>query len=116
MVSILKNAVLLFALDVPWLYAVSGWSSSVVRGIQGTPLEFKLWPAIPVYLALGYLLQIAKSVQMAFLMGAATYIVYDFTNLATLKKYPVEFAIADSLWGGTLFAFAFWLKGVLRLE
>jgi uncharacterized membrane protein len=44
-----------------------------------------------------------KSPQEAFYVGAATYAVYDFTNLATLKNYDVKFAFADSLWGGILF-------------
>ncbi len=37
-------------------------------------------------------------------MGAATYAVYDFTNLATLKNYDFSFAVVDTLWGGVLFA------------
>jgi uncharacterized membrane protein len=110
MESILKNAVILLAVDIPWLYAVSGWAGSVVRAIQGSPLEFKLWPAIPVYLALGYLLQFAKTAGTAFTLGMATYAVYDFTNVATFKNYPVLFAVADSVWGGTLFSIAWYIR------
>ena len=108
--EILKSAAVIFALDLPWLYAIGGWAGSVVRGIQGSPLEFKLWPAIPVYLALGYILGFATSASVAFTLGMSTYAVYDFTNLAMFKKYPLEFAIADSFWGGTLMTLAWYVR------
>jgi uncharacterized membrane protein len=43
------------------------------------------------------------------LNGAAVYAVYDFTNLAILKDYKVQFAVMDTLWGGTLFALAHYI-------
>jgi uncharacterized membrane protein len=104
--DILKNAAIIFLLDLPWLYAVSGWAGSVVRGIQGTPMKFLAWPAIPVYAALGYLLTYAKTREQAFALVLSVYAVYDFTNLSTFKRYPLEFAVADSLWGGVLMALA----------
>lgn len=96
-------AVLIFLIDIPWLYSVSGWSGQMIRDIQGSELKMKIWPAAVVYLALAYLATLATSHLEAFLMGTSVYAVYDFTNLATLKNYQLPFAIADSLWGGTLF-------------
>jgi hypothetical protein len=43
----------------------------------------------------------------AALIGAATYAVYDFTSLSILKKYEAKIAVADTLWGGVLFAITF---------
>jgi uncharacterized membrane protein len=103
-------AVLIFVVDIPWLYSVSGWSNEMVRTIQGSGLEMKLLPAAVVYLALGYLATLPKSILEAFCIGAATYAVYDFTNLAILKKYDPMFAIADTLWGGTLMAIVYWIR------
>jgi uncharacterized membrane protein len=40
-------------------------------------------------------------------MGLSTYAVYDFTSYALLKNYDLRFAIADTLWGGILFAAVF---------
>jgi uncharacterized membrane protein len=108
--EVLKNAVLIFALDIPWLYTVQPWAGRVFQAVQGSPLAMRAWPAVIVYLALGYLLTLAKTPVGAAALGAAVYAVYDFTNLATLKKYPVEFAIADTLWGGVLMGTAFWIK------
>jgi uncharacterized membrane protein len=96
-------AILIFLVDIPWLWSVSGWSGEMIRNIQGSALEMKIWPAAVVYLALAYLATIPRSHLEAFLMGSSIYAVYDFTNLATLKKYQLPFAIADSLWGGILF-------------
>jgi len=103
-------AVLIFLVDIPWLYTVSRWSGEMIRDIQGSALQMKLLPAAVVYLALGYLATLPSSVMEAFGIGAATYAVYDFTNLATLKAYDPMFAIADTLWGGTLMAAVYWLR------
>lgn len=100
---ILALATLAFVLDLPWLLGTSGWSGQVIRSIQGSPLELSIFPAMIVYIAIGYLSTIPTNAQDAFLMGLATYAVYDFTNLATFKNYSPAFAVADSLWGGTLF-------------
>lgn len=112
--DIARNSALILAIDLPWLYLIGPWASNVVRGIQGTSLEMRAWPALPVYLALGYLLSLAKSAEQAFAVGLATYAVYDFTLMAIFKEYPLEFAVADSLWGGTLMWIAFGLKEYLR--
>lgn len=113
--DLLKNALVLVALDLPWLWFVGGWVSSIVQKIQGSPLVFRTWTVIPVYLALGYLLEFAKTADQAFRLGWATYAVYDFTNYATLKHYPLQFAVADSLWGGVLMWLAFNFKQYLKL-
>jgi len=103
--SIVPLALLFIACDIPWLYTVGGWSQEMVKKIQGgAPLVMR-WEAAPVvYSALAYLLLQARSTAQAFLIGLSTYAVYDFTNLSTLKNYDLKFAIADTVWGGTLFA------------
>ncbi len=113
--DIVKNAVLILAVDLPWLYLIGPWASKVVRGIQGSSLEMRAWPAVPVYLALGYLFTLAKSAQQAFAIGVCTYAVYDFTLMSIFKRYPLEFAVADSLWGGALMWIVFRLKEYMRL-
>ena len=67
-------------------------------------MTFLWWPAIPVYLAIAYLMIEVTTDKNAFFVGAATYAIYDFTNLAMFKNYSPYFAVADSLWGGILFA------------
>jgi len=108
MFATLKSLVLLGLLfvlcDIPWLWASSSVSYPMFKKIQGgMPLEIRWAAAVPVYIALAYLVQVSRSTVEAGLIGLSTYAVYDFTNLSTLTHYTVEFAVADSMWGGILF-------------
>ena len=78
----------------------------MILQIQGSPVQLTYWAAGVVYLALAFILLQMKTPEEAFYYGAATYAVYDFTNLATLTSYDPKFAVADSLWGGILFYIA----------
>ncbi len=98
-------ALLMVLLDLPWLLGAGPWAVDMLRTVQGgLPVRFDWRAAIPVYLATAFLVTRARSTLEAFWIGLSTYAVYDFTNLATLSKYDPKFAVADSLWGGTLFA------------
>jgi len=104
-ITLIPLAILFVVLDAPWLWLTSGWSGRMFKAVQGgMPLKIRLEGALPVYLALAYLVQLTRSLQEAFLMGLAVYTVYDFTNYSTLTKYELPFAVADSLWGGVLFS------------
>ncbi len=82
--------------------------------IQGSPVSMRLLPAAVVYIALAFLLLQQTDVLQAAFSGAATYAVYDFTNLAVFKDYTLQFAVMDSLWGGILFAAAFLALNKIR--
>lgn len=99
-------AVLLVLLDLPWLMVSGPYVKAMVQRIQGSPLQLNFLPAAVVYAAMAYLLLQTETPLEAFYVGAATYAVYDFTNLATLKNYDFSFALVDTLWGGILFALA----------
>lgn len=110
--QVIKNALIIAAIDLPYLMLISGQFRPMIVAIQGSALQFRLWAAIPVYIALGYLLTITAQLpgaswKQAALIGSATYAVYDFTNLATLTRYPLGFALQDTIWGGTLMALSF---------
>jgi uncharacterized membrane protein len=113
--SIALCALLILALDIPWLYMTSGWAGSMIGSIQGGPIKMRLWPAAIVYVALGIILQFPKSLLEAAILGTSVYAVYDFTNYSTITKYQLPFAVADSLWGGTLAAIAWTVKGRLKI-
>lgn len=105
-IQLFTAAVLLVILDLPWLMVSGPYVQGMVQRIQGSALRLSFLPAAIVYVAMGYLLLQTKTPLEAFYVGAATYAVYDFTNLATLKNYDVSFAVVDTLWGGVLFALA----------
>ena len=114
-VKFLVSLFLIPVLDAPWLYYQSTAAKGMLESIQGgRPLSMRLWPAVVVYIALAYLLLQQTSVSGAFLSGAAVYAVYDFTNLSLLKDYTLQFAVMDSLWGGVLFAAAYWVLNKIQ--
>ena len=116
---VVRLGILAFLLDLPWLWMSSDWTASMFYKVQGNSLlRFQWWPAPVVYLAIGLLVTFASTAKEAALLGLATYAIYDFTNLATLKHYDARFAVADTVWGG----FLFWLTwtvarsvGVIRV-
>jgi hypothetical protein len=95
---------LIFLLDLPWLSFIGGDYSALVRKIQGGS-EPRMRPlaGFVVYPALAYLALKTTSLKDAFLTGAAVYAVYDFTMMFVFKDYNLGMAVADTLWGGTLF-------------
>jgi len=104
---------ILILLDLPWLYLQSGRSEAIIRKISGS-FSVRLLAAIPVYLALAYILMQQTSLRGAFLTGLAVYAVYDFTTLALFKDYPLWFAALDTLWGGVLMSIAFLTLRAIR--
>lgn len=98
--------VLLLLVDFLYLSVISGPALRMFQAIQGSPVTFNYVAAAIVYVALAYLITLPSidSASKAAALGAATYAVYDFTNLAIFRNYTVKFAIADTVWGGALFA------------
>jgi hypothetical protein len=108
--KVLGLAVLSLVLDLPWLYIQGPVVQDIIRDIQvDRSMNVRLWGAVPVYLALGYLVSQIHSAPRAFLAGMCTYAVYDFTQIVTFDKYPLWFALADSLWGGLLVSLVWWV-------
>jgi uncharacterized membrane protein len=102
-------SLMMLLIDIPWLTWTSESTAAVIKGVQGSPLKFRPEAALLVYPAMGYLLLRANSMTEAFLIGLAAYLIYDFTNYATLTNYPLWFAVRDSLYGGLLFAVSYYL-------
>ena len=113
--TVITLAVAALILDLPWLMISSQWSGDMIRDIQGSALVINPIPAVIVYLALGFLATIPTTPAESFGLGAATYAVYDFTNLATLKKYQPLFAVVDTFWGGVLFTLLFYVRSFFSI-
>ena len=113
-VKLLPLASLFFIIDIPYLS--QNWAKTMFQKVQGgLPVHLQWAAAPPVYLAMAFLLLHATSRISAFLIGVATYAVYNFTNLAVLAKYETAFAITDTTWGGILFAIVYELGTRLNL-
>jgi len=119
----LTALLLLLLLDAVWLTANAPASRRLIAGIQGSPLEIRWIPAAIVYLliAAGVVAfavmppveSILEATGRGALLGLAIYGVYDLTNLATLTRYTVPYALADIAWGtflcGTTAAATYWI-------
>ncbi len=107
-----KEAVVIALVDVIWLTIIGQTYKNIVQVIQGNrPFAIRVYYALPVYLALGYILSQIKDFDLkrVFLIGVSVYAVYDFTVLALFKDYTLNIAILDTLWGGILLAAAHYL-------
>jgi uncharacterized membrane protein len=108
------STVLLLALDFVYLTLTKSMFEEQIINIQRVIVEFKLVGAVICYffLALGlnyFILQNKKPVLDAFILGLVIYAVYESTNYAIFKKWGLQLAIIDTLWGGILFALTAYL-------
>ena len=91
----------------PRLLAAAGVYLALPGGIVLFALP-RVDPFNPLWSALGW----------GFLYGVTVYAVYDLTNRATLRHWPVRMAAVDICWGGVLCATvtlaAAFVDGVLR--
>ncbi len=75
-----------------WYLPAAG--TYLLMAIAITVFVFPRTAALPNYFAIfGY----------GALLGLIVYGVFDLTNLAILKNYPVPFVVADVAWGATVF-------------
>lgn len=103
--------VLAIVIDAPWLitnmYVIKDpfyhRSSDDTHHFYTSGGKSRIWAAIPVYIAIAYLILNASSATEAFYTGMASYAIYDFTVLAFRPELRLTTAIMDSLWGGFLF-------------
>lgn len=118
-------SVLFVAIDSVYLNLSSSFFNGIVKGIQGSPLKLNMTGAIICYLFLVFglyyfIIRKRGTVQDAFLFGLTVYGVFEFTNRAIFKKWPVSATIIDTLWGGILFALTTWVSykvfGLLRIK
>ncbi len=106
-------AVIMLLMDGAWLTYRAPYHRQVFATIQGSPLQFRLPPAIGAYtiMILGtwfFAIRSATSWLDAAGRGAALgflmYGLYDLTNYATLSRYPLHYTLSDMAWGTFLCA------------
>lgn len=112
----------LYLLTVPVFFIIDMlWLGVVARGFYQSQLAEFLgpvnWPAAIIF----YLIYIVgilffavvpglqaeslyRTIFLGALFGFFTYATYDFTNLATLRDWPIMVVVVDVLWGAVLSA------------
>ncbi len=107
---------LMALIDIPWLMVSAERWKGAIKNIQGgVPARFDWRWGVPTYFAMGYLVSMSNSLTNAFWNGLATYAVFDGTNLALFKNYPIDLAIADTIWGAVLFSLTFLARKYIGL-
>lgn len=103
-----------FIIDMLWLGLVANKFYQSQIGFLLGPVN---WPAAIIFYLL-YIIGIiifavhpallAQSLPKAIMLGALfgffTYATYDFTNLATIKDWPIMVTVVDLIWGTVLSA------------
>ncbi len=106
--NLIRFAILFVMIDSIYLFSIREMVGRVIADVQRVALQLKPLGVILVYLAIAFsyltFVRDGKSIRKAFLLGATTYAIFDFTNYAIFKKYPLWFAIMDTIWGGVLFS------------
>ena len=98
----------LLVLDAIYLGIHSTFFKQVLERIQG-PMQFRILPAIMVYVYLTVLvyklIQYNVNDRDIFLIGLCVYGIYEGTNYAIFKGWPLYLFFMDTLWGGLLLLF-----------
>lgn len=106
---VIFSSFILLALDFIYLSYIKGQYETQIVQIQRVVMKVKILPVILCYIllcfALNYfILRTHRPILDAFLLGFVIYGVFDTTNYAIFKKWNPMLALADSIWGGLLFA------------
>jgi uncharacterized membrane protein len=96
--------VLLILIDSIYLYFMGPLASKYISKIQGSTMQINYYGALLTYICLAASLYYFKinTVQDAFVLGIVIYGVYEGTNWATFKNWPLFMVVIDTLWGGVL--------------
>lgn len=107
MFKLIATAVVFLGLDAIYLSTISPFYKAMVKTIQGSPMKFRPFSAIIVYIFLivglfYFIIAPNKTPAEAALLGAVIYGTYDFTNHTLLKNYSFTIGVIDTIWGAVL--------------
>lgn len=107
--KILLAFLLFLVLDSIWLYFNKNEFENLIVMVQRVIMIPNNLAIVIAYIILlfglyWFILKNRRSVLDAFLLGVLVNGTYEFTNMATLKKWYLSIAIKDTLWGGVLWA------------
>lgn len=95
-------------LDLLFFWVNQSFLLKTLVSIQGSKPNVRYVSAFFCYVALTFLMYYfiikpKRGLMDAFLLGIGVYAVYETTNYALLKNWPLQMVIMDILWGGILF-------------
>lgn len=110
----------LFILDFIWLgFVAKGFYSNQLGHLMADNVRYGIAAAFYMTYTVGIVVFAVKpaieaeNIMLALgygaLFGFLAYGTYDFTNMATLKDWPIKMSIVDIIWGTTLSATVAWV-------
>lgn len=104
-------AVTLFSfllLDTLYFSIMYRYMNKTIEKLQRKPMMIRYSSALVCYLAMTvlfvYFIVLQKrTIREAFFLGFLVYLIYETTNFAILKDWPLTLVWIDSIWGGILF-------------
>ena len=107
--GILHTFGILLIVDATYLMATKDMFGKIVRDIQISSLELRIYSTLLCYFCLAtiiyyFIIFKKESLTTSAILGALVYGVFDFTNHAIFKKWTLSIALMDVAWGAILFA------------
>ena len=108
MISLVIIFLLFLVLDLIFFWVNQTFLSKTLVSVQGFKPNVRYVSAFFCYVALTFLMYYfiilpKRSLTDAFLLGIGVYTVYETTNYALFKNWPLKMVVMDILWGGILF-------------
>jgi len=92
-------------LDFFFFWANDAFVQKTIRTVQGKPMKIRWQGALLCYIALTGILYATQKLNYrdTFLLGMGIYAIYEGTNYAIFRDWPLWMVVLDTLWGGILF-------------
>ena len=108
MIQLFTIFVSFLLLDLVFFWANQSFLTKTIVSLQGSKPVVRYVSAFFCYVALTFLMYYfiikpKRGLMDAFLLGVGVYAVYETTNYAILKNWPLQMVIMDTLWGGIMF-------------
>ena len=115
--TFVKIFVCVLVLDFFFFWANGAFLQKTIRNVQGSPVKIRWLGALICYVALTGILYATQKLNYrdTFLLGMGIYAIYEGTNYAILRAWPIEMVLLDTLWGGILFVSVRYLTKSIRL-
>lgn len=104
-------------LDLIFFWVNQTFLTKTLVSVQGFKPNVRYVSAFFCYAALTFLMYYfiiipKRTLTDAFLLGIGVYTVYETTNYALFKNWPLKMVIMDILWGGILFFIVAFLQNI----
>lgn len=112
-------AIIILSMDAIWLSINLPMYSEMVQKVQKSPMKTRAFAAIVAYVLMyvGLVKLVIPAIQAsgntsflniartAGIFGLCVYGIWNATNMAIFSDFPMQVAIADTLWGTFLYIF-----------